>query len=138
MRITNEYKRFNRTLLICNDSAFYNNGNRKEVTMSETEKMMQKANVEKDWNPTPYGGIEEYYPPFTAEKQIELIKWLLQNKRLCIRKAEYSNNFYMDTLFNRLDGVDNKDFEQCLASLVNNLWQDLTEEEKQQIKEILK
>lgn len=77
------------------------------------------------------------YPPFTAEKQIELIKWLLQNKRLCIRKAEHSNNFYMDTLFNRLDGVDNKDFEQCLASLVNNLWQDLTEEEKQQVKEIL-
>ena len=77
------------------------------------------------------------YPPFTAEKQIELIKWLLQNKRLCIRKAEYSNNFYMDTIFNRLDGVDNKDFEQCLASLVNNIWQDLTEEEKQQVKGIL-
>ena len=105
--------------------------------LSEIEKMMQKANVEKDWNPTPYGGIEEYYPLFTAEKQLKLIKWLLQNKRLCIRKAEHSNNFYMDTLFNRLDGVDNKDFEQCLASLVNNLWQDLTEEERQQVKGIL-
>ena len=78
-----------------------------------------------------------HYPPFTAEKQLELIKWLLQNKRLCIRKAECSNNFYMDVLSNRADGVDNKDLEQCLASLVSNIWQSLTDTEKQQLKEIL-
>lgn len=123
--------------------------------MSEIEKMYENAGVKKEIIPCPakYYGYNctrnnwddtdcscniEGYPPFTAEKQIELIKWLLQNKRLCIRKAEYSNNFYMDTLFNRLDGVDNQDFEICLASLVNNLWQDLTDIERKQIKEILK
>ena len=77
------------------------------------------------------------YPEFTAEKQLELIKWLIQNKRLCIHKAEYSDNFYMDTTTTRLNGVDNSSFEECLASMLNLIWQDLTEEEKEQIKGIL-
>lgn len=77
-------------------------------------------------------------PDFTAEKQLSLIKWLIQNKRLCLRKAEYSNNFYMDTILNRSNGVDNRNFEVCLASLINNLWQSLTKEEQEQIRSILK
>ena len=76
-------------------------------------------------------------PKFAPEKQLELIKWLIQNKRLCIHKAEYSDNFYMDTLATRLDGVDNSSFEECLASMLNLIWQDLTEEEKEHIRRIL-
>lgn len=120
--------------------------------MNEVEKMYENAEVEPKakcnsgacivTNPSQTWckqceSLDYTYPPFNSEKQLELIKWLLQNKRLCIRKAEYSNNFYMDTLSNRLGGVDNKDFEQCLASLMNNIWQSLTEDDKQQIKEIL-
>ncbi len=76
-------------------------------------------------------------PPLAPEKQLELIKWLVQNKRLCVRKAEYSNNFYMDTIMNRSNGVDSKNFEVCLASQVNNLWQNLTEQERTEIRSIL-
>ena len=62
-----------------------------------------------------------YYimPPFTAEKQIELIKWLTR------REPKVEIGYFGDQLGN------------ALAGLINNLWQDLTKEEKQQIKEIL-
>lgn len=76
-------------------------------------------------------------PKFTPKKQINLIKWLIQNKRLCIHKAEHSDNFYMDTATTRLNGVDNSSFEECIASMLNLIWQDLTEEEQEQIRRIL-
>lgn len=110
--------------------------------MSEIEKMYENAKVKPVCD-----GLDCFtctakcnngkYPEFTAEKQLELIKWLVQNKRLCLRKAEYSNNFYMDTIINRSNGTDSINFEVCLASQVNNLWQDLTEEEKTEIERIL-
>lgn len=88
------------------------------------------------------------YPPFTAEKQIELIKWL----------AIRFNSNYMSCWHNETKNVwifrlheltelsseepniyegRNKDFTKALCNLINNLWQDLTEEEKQQVKGIL-
>ena len=81
--------------------------------------------------------VEKGYPPLTAEKQLILTKWLIQNKGLCIHKAEYSDNFYMDTATTRLNGVDNSSFEECLASMLNLIWQELTEVEKEQIRRIL-
>lgn len=111
--------------------------------MSEIEKLMQKANVKKKWNPTPYGGVEEYYPEFTAEKQIELIKWLGELDYLGLMRttietkdwifnSEYcmSGNIYKHSSRART-------FEEALAKLINSIWQDLTEEEKQQVKGIL-
>lgn len=60
---------------------------------------------------------EKYiYPPFTAEKQLELIKWIACNK---------------------INECKNIDFGEALAELINSFWQSLTEEDKQQIKEIL-
>ena len=63
-------------------------------------------------------GMADYvYPPFIAEKQIELIKFLLKN----------------------YEGVDynDKSFEESLAGVINKLWADMPEEEKQQVKGIL-
>jgi hypothetical protein len=98
--------------------------------MSEISKLYENAGFE----------VEMGYPPFTAEKQLELIKWLGKNK----------NGF---GLFN--DGTEGlschcdfhwewfrkdfyaEDFDNALAGLINSLWQDLTEEEKQQVKGIL-
>ena len=83
------------------------------------------------------------YPPFTAEKQLELIKWLgeldmleimrtTREDKAWIINSEYgmSGNVYKHT--SRM-----KSFEETLAGLINSLWQDLTEEERKQIKEIL-
>lgn len=81
----------------------------------------------------------EEYPPFTAEKQLELIKWLA-------RKDSYSCNY------SEIKPRDNNEewmsysvfkagfahsFEESLAGIVNNIWQDLTEEEQEQIRSIL-
>jgi len=69
--------------------------------------------------------------PFTAEKQISLIIFLSYN---------YSRGLLINlrAMDKDIDIYDFELFGECLARLVNNLWQDLNEEEKQQIKEILK
>lgn len=109
--------------------------------MSEIKKMMQNANVKKHWNSTPYGGVEEYYPPFTAERQIELIKWLSDFADFGTfsidhdkSKSEYGIAFCVND--NGYYFVD-KIFEECIAKVVKNLWQSLAEEERQQVKGIL-
>lgn len=77
----------------------------------------------------------EKYPPFTAEKQIELIKWLILNYSTEITKGRYTNYFMSTGRSYKASGND--DLIICMANLINNLWQDLTEEEKQQVKGIL-
>lgn len=107
--------------------------------MSEVEKMYENAGIEHEgleWvcqNPDhctyqnlsiipenclgcEYFKKERIYPPFTAEKQLELIKWIACNK---------------------INECKNIDFGEILAELINSFWQSLTEEEKQQVKEIL-
>lgn len=79
---------------------------------------------------------EKYiYPPFTAEKQIELIKWLKDN-----RDFHTCGNWCtsLDSTGETIEHRDGK-FEEALAGLINQLFtaQDLTEEEKQQVKGIL-
>lgn len=84
------------------------------------------------------------YPPFTAERQIELIKWLLYHESIDYLKMSYTSEEggILDISIKCMSGYsyendDDDDFDIALASLINGLWQDLTEEEKQQIKEIL-
>ena len=73
-------------------------------------------------------------PPFSAEKQIELIKWLMRYDEI---HGDYNDNEYGFATLN-YSGKYKKDFEESLASVINNeLWQSLTEEEKQQVKGIL-
>jgi hypothetical protein len=87
---------------------------------------------------------DEVYPPFSSEKQLELIKWLAlnysQNSILHIdrwnsgkvrfaldREPYYESDYaYVD-----------KDFFQALAGLVCELWEDLTDEQREEIKRIL-
>lgn len=100
--------------------------------MSEIEKMMQNVNVKKHWNSTPYGGVEEYYPPFTAEKQLEIAKFLLK-KAVYYDVKDDKYWFY----YEECESAGYKPFDEAIAHFINNLWQDLTEEEKQQVKGIL-
>jgi succinate dehydrogenase flavin-adding protein (antitoxin of CptAB toxin-antitoxin module) len=68
------------------------------------------------------------YPPFNSEKQLELIK-LIANRK------DYPAYEYFGNLFD--DYIQLREFDEALARLVNDLWQDLTEEEHKQVKEIL-
>ena len=84
------------------------------------------------------------YPPFTAEKQLKLIKWLARHNFVVCKNLggwhtginpTYDEEFGI-TCSKR--ATDYGSFEYALASLINTLWQDLTEEEHKQIKEILR
>lgn len=132
--------------------------------MSEITKLYENCNIKPkqegycDWDSNcPYPRLkcndecpywkdenEAKYPPFTPEKQIELIKWLArQNFVVCKNlggwhtgiNPTYDEDFGI-TCSKRATNLGS--FEYALAGLINNLWQDLTEEEKQQVKEILK
>ena len=124
--------------------------------MSEVGKMYKNANVEKEFaylechrgRSSICCPIEEYekddectgcinssamkevyeYPPFTAEKQLELIKLIANRKG-------YPDYEYFGILFD--DCIQLLDFNEALAKLVNSLWQDLTNAERTQIKNIL-
>lgn len=73
------------------------------------------------------------YPQFTAEKQLEIVKFM------------FHKGIYYDTdgdtyWFHYTDDIENatyRPFEEAIAEFINVFWQDLTEEEKEQIKEIL-
>lgn len=84
-----------------------------------------------------------YYPPFTAEKQLELIKWLARHNFVVCKNLggwhtginpTYDEDFGI-TCSKRATNLDS--FEEALAGLTNQLWQDLTEEGKEQIRSVL-
>ena len=86
------------------------------------------------------------YPPFTAEKQLELIKWLVKRciyfEILEMNDKSYGLEFkyVIKDEYNkkgRYACVINKDFTCALAESVITMWKDLTEEERKQVKEIL-
>ena len=76
-----------------------------------------------------------WYPDFTAEKQIELIKWIAENKEEC--RITYEKEYKWCTQTDWQSSFCYENFEESLAGLINNLWQDLTEDEQNEIKNIL-
>ena len=107
--------------------------------MNEIEKMYENANVETlsyccdgtHGEPTKRcKGCPDYreiYPQITAEKQLKILCFIVNNK--------HSVTFH-DQVFGG-DKLTLKKIQEDLAWAVNKIWQDLTPEEKQQIKEIL-
>lgn len=83
------------------------------------------------------------YPQFTSEKQIAILITLANynlyedTKKLLIDSfnGEIYIGFYRD--IDLIANATDKEFAECVAKLVNNLWQSLTEEERKQIKIVL-
>ena len=110
--------------------------------MSEITELYENAGIKPkqkgycDWGnycPYPYNKCNDECPwwkyedevkhsPFTAEKQLKLVKWLI------------IEGYIEDMLTVQ---ISEENFEACLADTFNELWQDLSEEEKQQVKGIL-
>lgn len=122
--------------------------------MSEIDKLYENANIKAkeycdrdsdacmtccpEWeNRQDCWKYKSVMPPFTAEKQLELIKWLIQE----VDHLELWNFGGKEETFDfDLGEINAKGatFEETLASLINNLWQSITDVElKEQIKEIL-
>lgn len=99
---------------------------------SEVEKMYENANVEdKNINNQLYKDLN--YPQFTAEKQLKIVKFM------------FHKGIYYDTdgdtyWFHYTDDIENatyRPFEEAIAEFINVFWQDLTDTEKAEIKNIL-
>lgn len=135
--------------------------------MDEVEKLYKNAGVEKFCNSDsefcPVGFCDEcnfnIYPPFTAEKQIAILMFILNKfgdigfqkmysirgndestrkdfiKCLCDCEHETWDSRPVDFYYQK--GASGDNFEESLAGLINSLWQDLTEEEHKQIRNIL-
>ena len=72
------------------------------------------------------------YPPFTAEKQLEIMKFLLK-KAVYYDVKDDKYWFY----YEECESAGYKPFDEAIAHFINKLWADMLDEEKQQIKEIL-
>ena len=111
--------------------------------MSEIEKMYENAGIKKVRQTNIAGGDYpiavgfEDYPPFTAKKQLELIKWLSQHTYRNYIKFRFDICGLWYCECNMSNSDMHHTFEEALAGTTNSLWQDLTEEEKQQVKGIL-
>lgn len=144
--------------------------------MNEIEKMYENIGIKKEVIPCPakyygYGCTRnnwddedcscdiEGYPPFTAEKQIAILMFILnkfgdigfqkmysirgndENTRKdfikCLCDCEHETFDSRPVDFYYQNGASGDNFEESLAGLINNLWQDLTEAEKQQVRGIL-
>lgn len=110
--------------------------------MSEIEKMYENANIKAkeycdrdsdacmaccpEWeNRQDCWKYKSVIPTFTAEKQLKLIVFFVR-KGFKVSFDNYTKDF-------SLEGI-----QKSLAMAINDKWQSLTEEEKQQIKDILK
>lgn len=81
---------------------------------------------------------KEYYPILTAEKQIELIKFLMKQEDFSWTIAQQGKDTkYVFYVGYEYGSGDFKEFTEAIAGIINDLWQDLTPEEKQQVKGIL-
>jgi len=109
-------------------------------TMNEVEKMYDNAGITKEKKKMldietgdTVLTLDSFYPEFTAEKQIELIKFMLH-------KGVYydtDGDTYWFHYTNEIENVTYRPFEEAIAEFINGFWQYLTEKERKQIKEIL-
>ena len=116
--------------------------------MSEITKLYENAGVLKEclspcyinktWRKThdcPNCDNRENYPPFTAEKQLELIKYIASKGLVQINY--WSNNCYTVSRFG-CTGDENTEFSEALANVIAKDWKNLCKEQQEEIRKILK
>lgn len=119
--------------------------------MNEVEKMYRNSGIEKHKKTMldietgkDVLTLDSFYPKFTAEKQLAIIKLISKQGQLIIENWESDNRGFNLTFransnlrYITMDCITRKTVEEALAQIVNDLWQDLTDAERKQIKEIL-
>lgn len=81
-----------------------------------------------------YETKQEVYPPFTPEKQLEIIKLIFKKCFIDIQDNNIKFTYHDSPV---TYNMDLNDFAQNLAALVNNIWRNLTEEDKEKVRRIL-
>ena len=124
--------------------------------MSEVEKMYENAEPDRNCNlykhftecPMKHTQCEDcenfVFPPFTAEKQLNIIKLISKQGQIIIENWEEDNRGFNVTFransnlrYITMDCITRRTVEEAIAQIINDLWQDLTEEERKRIRGIL-
>lgn len=105
--------------------------------MSEIEKMFNRVGLLGVAVQMPYTGEIIGWKPmeFTTEKQLEIVKFLLNKS---VYYDTYGDREYWFRLSDKIENSKYREFDEAIAECINNMWEDLRDYEKQQIKEILK
>lgn len=104
--------------------------------MTEIEKMYENAGIKPLCQiPDKFCGVQNIYKDFTAEKQIELIKWLSKRRLLNITFCENTNTYQLSN--NKCTGSFCSDFATAVVTLVQCELDFCTEKEKEEIRNIL-
>lgn len=99
----------------------------------KTEKPYRNGHIIKDSEiQTGEKGVVVYN--FTAEKQLFLIQWLAKTRPIHITLL--LDKWTIEGIVRY--GIKYDTFEDALSGYINQIWKDLTDTEKEQIKEILK
>jgi hypothetical protein len=110
--------------------------------MNEIEKLMENAgclivtacHIEYKDGST----CNRLYPTFTEHKQLELIKWLAHKYILHINYIDIKEFGYCLALGKSMEIIfSGKTFADALANLINALWENLSAEDKEEIRGIL-
>jgi hypothetical protein len=113
--------------------------------MTEVEKMFENAGIKPLCQlPDKFCGVQNIYEDFTAEKQIEIIKLISKQGQVIIENWEKDNKGFNVTFransnlrYITMDCITRKTVEEALAQIINDIWQDLTDQEKEEIRNIL-
>lgn len=140
--------------LNCKQKVKYNHDKHYGGRMSEIETMYENAGIKAKWKDkrvkntktyytekqaqylrktTKNRNIQLCYPPFTPQKQLELIKWLAKTRPIHI--SFLIDKWVLEDIVRYGKRYDT--FNDALAGYVNQIWQDLTESEQEQIRSIL-
>lgn len=111
--------------------------------MNEVEKLYENAGLHKCTNignfckhigATCERCKKHKYPPFTAEKQLNIVKFLLNKS---VYYDTYGDREYWFHLSDEIENSKYREFDEAIAECINKMWEDLRDYEKVQIKEIL-
>lgn len=80
--------------------------------------------------------VDFVYPPFTDTKQLELIKWLAFKKRFSLKYINAKWHFD-NSEWGVSSTIKYEPFEQALAGLLCELWEDLTDTQREEVRGIL-
>lgn len=121
--------------------------------MTEIEKMYKNAGIYPDcrarecgldYCANSSGCGYAVYPDFTAEKQLNIIKLISKQGQIIIENWEKDNRGFNVTFransnlrYITMDCITRKTVEEALAQIINDIWQDLTDQEKEEIRGIL-
>ena len=101
--------------------------------MNEVAKLYENAGIE----PYKFDGVYYHhieYPLFTAEKQLNIVKFLLNKS---VYYDTYGDREYWFHLSDEIENSKYREFDEAIAECINKMWENLRDYEKVQIKEIL-